>query len=79
MKSPVLLLRALFDDITVQSLHAKGLERDYLTLVARFKNEGISFLSYTLPLIDDAMLNGIENGRFACRTNFSKVRGGSIP
>lgn len=64
MKSPALLLQALFNDITVQDTHAKGLDRDYSTVDARVRNEGASFLSCTLPTIGKAFLKGLEDSMF---------------
>lgn len=77
MKSPALLLQALFNDITVQDTHAKGLDRDYSTVDARVRNEGASFLSCTLPTVGKAFLKGLEDGMFCCPTSFK--RRGALP
>jgi hypothetical protein len=43
----------------------------------RYEQEGFSFLSITLPRLSDALLQGIEAGRFTCPAGFS--RHGSLP
>lgn len=77
MKSPAILLRALFNDITVQDTHAKGLDRDYITVDARSRDEGTGFLSCTLPTLGKAFLKGLEDGEFLCPTAFK--RKGALP
>jgi len=79
MKSPVTLLSHLFDDVDRWELGLKGLDRDIITIESRFKHEGWGFLSLTLPILGNAIDYGLSVGRFACPSNFSKVRGGSIP
>jgi hypothetical protein len=79
MKSPVILLCSLLNDMRRLHPDVKGLDRDYLTIERRFEDEGFSFLSKTLPILNDAIVDGIAVGRFTCPTNFSKVKGGSLP
>lgn len=79
MKSPSTLLRAVLTDVKRLDPGAKGLDRDLLTIEERVKNEGISFLTVTLPKLDRAVLDGLRSGRFASPTGFSKVRGTVIP
>lgn len=77
MKSPVDFLKALVKDIRVWVPVAKGLDRDIQTIENRVKHEGDSFLTITLPIIDEALLRGLENGRFICPSNFR--RKGALP
>lgn len=79
MKSPVVLLSNLFDDVDRWEPGLKGLDRDIITIESRFKHEGFGFLSLTLPILGNAIDYGLATGRFTCPTNFQKVRGGSIP
>lgn len=79
MKSPVMILSSLFDDVKRLEPDVKGLDRDLLTVKLRFENEGFSFLSVTLASLCDSLDSGLASGRFACPTSFRKVRGGSIP
>lgn len=79
MKSPVVLFSSLFDDVDRWEPGLKGLSRDIITIESRFKHEGFGFLSLTLPTLGNAIDCGLASGRFTCPTNFSKVRGGSIP
>ena len=79
MKSPIVLLWSLLDD--VKRLHplVRGIERDSLTLNDRFKHEGLGFISKTLPTLCDAFDEGLSTGRFTCPSNFRKIRGGVLP
>lgn len=79
MKSPVLLLSGLLDDVERLEPDVIGLDRDLLTIESRFKHEGYGFLSVTLSALCDAFDTGISTGRFTCPSSFSKVRGGAIP
>jgi len=54
-----------------------SVERDVVSLRHRFKHEGWSFLTITLPKLADALEQGLEHGLFSCPTNFS--RHGSLP
>jgi hypothetical protein len=79
MKSPIVLLWSLLDD--VKRLHplVRGIERDSITLNDRFKHEGLGFISKTLPSLCDAFDEGLSTGRFTCPSNFRKIRGGVLP
>ncbi len=79
MKSPIVLLWSLLDD--VKRLHplVRGIERDSLTLNDRFKHEGLGFISKTLPSLCAAFDEGLSTGRFTCPSNFRKIRGGVLP
>jgi len=79
MKSPVMLLSSLLDDVLRLEPGVKGLDRDLITIESRFKHEGIGFLSCALSSLCDALDQGFATGRFACPTSFSKQRGKSIP
>lgn len=79
MKSPVVLFSQMFDDVDRWERGLKGLDRDIITIESRFKHEGWGFLSLTLPILGNAIDYGLATGRFTCPSNFSKVRGGSIP
>lgn len=80
MKSPVVLLRSLIDDVKRLHPSVKGLDRDFITIKNRFEHEGMSFLSYTLPILCDALETGLATGRFACPTSFSKgKKTGALP
>lgn len=54
--------------------------RDLLTLRDRFNNEGLPFLTQTLPLLSKAMLKGLGTGHFQLPNNFkSRRRNSEIP
>lgn len=77
MKSLSSLLTALLVDTRRLLPEVKGLERDKITLEARFKNEGIGFLSVALPSLGKAFDQGLDCGRFTCPPGFRQ--GGAIP
>lgn len=80
MKSPIALLDSLLtSDFKRLNPGVKGLERDLKTLKHRVKHEGSSFLTVTLPALDDALVRGLAEGRFTCPAGFKKIRGGAIP
>lgn len=78
MKSPIVLLRSLWQDIQRLEPGVKGLERDFVTLENRFAHEGYGFLSITLPKLCDAIIDGITTHRFSCPAGF-KTGGQAIP
>jgi len=43
-----------------------SVERDLKRISDRCEHEGLSFLTITLPQLDDALLQGIEAGTFTC-------------
>lgn len=79
MKSPVLLLRSLWNDIQRLNPDVKGLDRDVKTIESRFENEGYGFLTIALPSLGDALLQGLSSTRFTCPPGFKPIRGGTIP
>jgi len=54
-----------------------SVERDLKRISDRCEHEGLSFLTITLPQLDDALLQGIEAGTFTCPSAFA--RHGSLP
>jgi len=79
MKSPVLLLQSLWNDIQRLNPDVKGLDRDVITIKQRFENEGYGFLTIALPSLGDALVLGLSSGKFACPAGFKPVNGGTIP
>lgn len=80
MKSPVaLLLESLFDDLNRLHPDVDGLDRDLISILQRYEDEGFSFLSKTLSTLRQAIDNGLSSGKFACPRNFKTVPRGSIP
>jgi len=77
MKSLIGLSRSLLHDL--QRLHpeCKGLDRDLRTIEARIKNEGVGFLSVSLPAFGKAFDQSLALGRMAHIPGFS--RDGEIP
>jgi hypothetical protein len=79
MKSPIVLLSRLLDDFSRLEPDVKGLDRDIVTIKARFEHEGISFLAVTLSSLRDALDRGLASGRFSCPSSFRKLKGKAIP
>jgi hypothetical protein len=79
MKSPIVLLESLLHDCKRLNPAVEGLDRDLQTIKKRFEHEGYGFLTVSLPALDEALLLGLSNGRFACPTGFKPIRGGAIP
>lgn len=79
MKSPIALLESLWEDFQRLNPAVKGLDRDIITIKSRFKNEGYGFLTIALPTLDDALIQGLSSGKFACPSGFKKILGGAIP
>jgi hypothetical protein len=73
------LLRALIRDAVMHVPGVRGLERDLLSLEARYEHEGDGFLTVALPSLGKAIDLGISDGWFTCPTGFEKIRGGAIP
>lgn len=73
------ILRGLLDDVQRLRPGTKGLERDYVTLEARVKHEGIAFLGTALCSLGNAFDKGLSNGYFACPTGFKTRKGEAIP
>jgi len=81
MKSPLIvrLLQALLYDIARLEPDVKGLDRDYVTIQARFEHEGVGFLSVALSSLCDSVDYGLAKGRFTCPSGFKKSRSGALP
>lgn len=79
MKSPVALLQYLLTDVKRLEPDVKGLDRDIITVKARFEHEGIGFVSIALSALCDSLDQGLASGQFACPLGFSKTRGGALP
>lgn len=61
MKSQVNLLVALIQDLCDDLGYDPS--RDIVTICQRYSKEGISFLTVTLPTLDDFLLEGLSSGR----------------
>nr|UJQ85877.1 MAG: hypothetical protein 3 [Leviviridae sp.] len=61
MKRPTTLLRRVLLDEGLQV--GLTIERDFQEIESRFKHEGMSFLTITLPLLSDTLEKGLETGR----------------
>lgn len=81
MKSPLKLrlLQALLNDFARLEPDTKGLDRDFVTIKARFEHEGVGFLSVALSALCEAVDYGLANGEFACPSGFRKCRSGALP
>lgn len=79
MKSLLLVLSSLIHDMMRLLPEVQGLDRDLVTIKHRVEHEGDGFLTVALPTICDALDRGLADGRFACPTNFKRVRGGTLP
>jgi hypothetical protein len=79
MKSPIVLLISLIDDIRRLMPDVEGLDRDIITIENRVEHEGISFLTVTLPALCKDLESGLSSCKFTCPRGFGKVRGGAIP
>lgn len=75
MERPAMLLETILKQFSVDL--DLSVERDVTTMWRRYEHEGFSFLALTLPRLSDALLQGIESGRFTCPTDF--CRHGSLP
>nr|UJQ84947.1 MAG: hypothetical protein 3 [Leviviridae sp.] len=80
MKRPTMLLWRVLLDVRLQSLDT--IELDYKEICNRYESEGMSFLTITLPRLDDALLSGLARGHLT-RSDFIGFkpykRGGSLP
>lgn len=80
MNRPTLLLREVLINYSI--ITRTAIERDLRVIEDRFKNEGMSFLTITLPTLDDALLRGLTEGRLtpSMFPGFKPwKRGGSLP
>jgi len=80
MKIPTTLLGEVLLDVGISA--SLSVERDVLEIARRFEHEGMSFLTITLPSLDDALTKGLAEGRIA-PTMFPGFkpwkRGGKLP
>nr|UJQ85690.1 MAG: hypothetical protein 3 [Leviviridae sp.] len=80
MKIPTKLLYRVLLDVGLQV--SDTIDFDYREICSRYEKEGLSFLTITLPSLDDALLKGLARGRL-CRSDyvgFSQYkRSGSLP
>lgn len=77
MKSLLSLSRSLLQDLKRLHPDVEGLDRDLLTIEARFKNEGDGFLSVALPAFGNAFDQSVASGKMANIPGFSRY--GQIP
>ncbi len=75
MKRPTMLVQAILRQLSLDL--DLSVERDLLRIADRCEHEGLSFLTITLPQLDDALLQGIETGTFTCPSAFA--RHGRLP
>jgi len=80
MKRPTKLLWRILLDVRLQLEQAINL--DYKEICSRYRSEGESFLTITLPRLDDVLLKGLSTGRIS-RADFVGFkphrRHGSLP
>ncbi len=80
MKIPTMLLQRVLLDVGLQL--SDTIDLDYREICSRYEREGMSFLTITLPALDDALLQGLAKGRLS-RTDYvgfrSRGRNGSLP
>nr|UJQ85106.1 MAG: hypothetical protein 3 [Leviviridae sp.] len=80
MKIPTMLLYRVLLNVGLQI--SDTVELDYREICSRFKHEGMSFLTISLPRLDDALLAGLASGRLQ-RSDFEGFRplgrNGSLP
>jgi len=67
------------DPLETSSSRRLSLKRDLLTLRSRFHNEGLSFLTKTLPKLGKSLDQGLVSGRLNLPGNFRVSSGTSIP
>lgn len=79
MKSPIVLLMSLFDDMKRLLPGVRGLDRDRITAEQRYKHEGDGFLTVALPSLCDALDMGLATGKFSCPPGFKTPKGRTIP
>ena len=75
MKRPTMLVKAILAQASLDL--DLSVERDVSCVERRYRTEGFSFLSITLPQLSDALEKGLESGTFTCPTSFA--RHGSLP
>lgn len=73
------LCSALLVDDPYDANSRKLLDRDLLTLVSRFRAEGLSFLTKSLPKLGKALDLGLVEARFNIPRGFKAQKDGSRP
>lgn len=53
--------------------------RDLRTLCQRIGREGVAFATKTLPVLDRALLQGLENGSLSCPSHFKRAKKCAFP
>jgi len=79
MKSLLTVLWSLLDDFRRLQPGVKGLDRDYVTVKARIKNEGYGFVSISLSSFLKAFDQGLEAGVLPSIPGYSRKSGTSLP
>lgn len=74
------LLDALRHDLSrIHPAHSKELTLDFRTIERRLANEGLSFVTSTLPALGKAVLQSFLSSRLEAPQGFKKLRGTSLP
>jgi len=71
-------LHALLDDIQLVN-GTKNTECDKNYVTKRYNQEGLSFLTVTLPLLGSALDSALRSGSFNCPQNFKRYRRSALP
>lgn len=74
MKSPIVLLTSLIDDVGRLEPDVKNLDRDLKTIEARFKHEGIGLFTVAFSSYCDSLDEGLAERRFTCPAGFKTGR-----
>lgn len=61
MKRPTMLLQRVLLDVGLQL--SDTIDKDYREICSRYQKEGMSFLTITLPTLDEALIRGLTEGR----------------
>lgn len=78
MKIPTMLLYRVLLNMGLQV--SVAVERDYVEICSRFKHEGMSYLTITLPILCDALDQGLAQGRFTRPAGFrASSKRGNLP
>jgi hypothetical protein len=77
-KQALILLHSLLDDLQ-ESNGAKNTKRDKAVAEARYLEEGMGFLTKTLPKLGSALDAGLRTGLFVCPTNFHRWKQTALP
>lgn len=72
------ILHSIIYDL-IQSNGKKNTDRDILYVDRRLSNEGMAFLTKTLPTLGRALDSALKTGTYLCPTNFRKKRGTALP